>query len=161
MTRKTVPLRRSFILAFASVPILASSGCGSPPSVVPVLRIVESALEQEASRVQSVDAARDQQFFASTRRDLEAAYRADLNETSSLTPDWIESATLVYVTAREQLLRQELQRAAQRDTRAENLRTASAAQSRAISILEQQDRLLQRFGVDLWRMTPPSPELLP
>ncbi|MEM7627288.1 MAG: hypothetical protein AAF333_16955 [Planctomycetota bacterium] len=124
------------------------------------MRIVEDALRQEATRTLTTDAARDRQYLESARRNLEDAYRADLDAVPVLTPDWVESATSAYVAAREGLLRHELDLADQRRGRAENLR-AAAAQSRAIALLERQDQLLGRFGVDLWRLTQPEPEPRP
>ncbi|MEM8737665.1 MAG: hypothetical protein AAGG38_04205 [Planctomycetota bacterium] len=128
-------------------------GCGSPPSVVPVLRSVGQTLMQEAERIETVEGVRDGLYLDRVRADLREAYRADLASSTSLTVRWVDEATTVYVAAREALLRQELEQAASRATRAENLRLAARAQARAVAVLEQQDRLLMdTLGVDLWRI---------
>lgn len=138
------------------------AGCGSPPSVVPVLRVVERAMLDEAQRIETYDAQRDQLMLDDARLRLRDGYLADLNTTDTLDPSWVDSATEIYVAAREALVWQEIDLAQQRQTRQDNLRDAARAQARAIAILQQQDRLLQQtVGLDLWRLEAPqtdSPE---
>lgn len=129
------------------------AGCGSPPSVVPVMRIVEQAILDEAGQIETFDADRDQRMIDSLRSRLREGYLADLRTTDTLDPAWVEDATEIYLTARETLVRQELDLAQQRRARQDNLRDAAHAQARAIAILQQQDRLLQQtVGLDFWRL---------
>lgn len=140
------PIRRGlFIVALAS-------GCSSPPSVIPALRVVERTLAQEAVRLEQDDTSRDALYVEQARRGLEDAYLADLQQTHDLTPAWVEQATVVYVAAREELLRHEFDLKEQRQTRADNLRLAAETQARTIILIQQQDRLLQSAGLDLWEL---------
>lgn len=140
-------------IVFATLLIVSIPGCGSPPSVVPVLQVVERTLIHEADALVSVEAARDRLYLEQSRRQLDEGYRRDLQDTDQLSPQWVESATTVYVAAREALLRQELELARQRQTRADNLRLAAQAQGRAVGLLQRQDNLLrQTLGLDLWRI---------
>ncbi|MEM1027673.1 MAG: hypothetical protein AAGJ38_06290 [Planctomycetota bacterium] len=133
--------------------LLLLSACGSPPSVVPVLRVVEQAMLDEADRLKQFDTERDQQLLDYSRERLRQAYLADLQSRQTLDPAWIESATDVYVAAREALAWQEIDLARQRQTRQDNLRDAAEAQAQAIAILQQQDRLFQQtVGIDLWQV---------
>ncbi len=135
------------------------AGCGSPPSVVPVLRVVERAMLDEAHRIEAYDAERDRLALDDARLRLRDGYLADLNTTDTLDPSWIDSATEVYVAAREALVWQEIDLARQRQARQDNLRDAARAQARAIAILQQQDRLVQQtVGLDLWRLERPDTE---
>ncbi len=128
-------------------------GCGSPPSVLPAMRVVEATLRAEADRLEAGQAQRDGQYLQQARADLARGFGDDLRAAEALDVEWIDRATRVYVAAREALLRQELALARQREVRAENLRLAAAAQARAMAVLQQQDRLLQRtLGLDLWRI---------
>lgn len=160
MNNNTGRRSRCRLLAFAAV-VGGLAGCDSPPSVIPIMRVVEKTLAREVQHIQAFDAESDRQFFDSARRGLAEAYRADLENAPELTPDWIDSATRVYAAAREHLLRNELDRTAQREARIENLVDAARAQSRAIAVLERQDRLLERFGVDLWKTVVPPREYQP
>ncbi|MEO1235554.1 MAG: hypothetical protein AAFX76_02070 [Planctomycetota bacterium] len=149
-----VPSRWLWCVGLASL----MAGCGSPPSAVPLMRAVRQALADEAEAVETADAARDRRHLDRLRADLREAYRADLDEAEALTPAWIDEATVVYVAAREALLRHELELENRRAIRAENLRLAARAQTQAIANLEHQDRLLATFGLDLWRLPVPQPE---
>lgn len=139
--------------------ILPGAGCGSPPSVVPVLEVVQRALLDEAQRVAEADAAHDRLYLQQARRQIWDGFRADLNTTDTLTPGWIEDATVGFVQAREALLRQEFDLARQREFRQDNLRDAAAAQARAIAILQQQDRLFHdAVGLGPRSSSPPPSE---
>jgi len=150
---RIIVLPKAIAVSALALAAAASGGCGSPPSVIPVLRVVERVLADEAQHIVEADALRDRHSLDQARRSLSDAYRADLAETETLSPHWVQQATDVYVAAREALLRQEFDLARQRGVRIENLRLAAEAQSRAIAILQQQDRLLmQTVGLDLWRL---------
>lgn len=141
------------------IPGAGVGGCGTPPSVVPVLEVVRQALLDEAQRIGEADASRDELYLQQVRRQLWDGYRADLNAADTLSPDWIEDATAGFVLAREALLRQEFDLARQRRTRQDNLRDAAAAQARAIAILQQRDRLLdETVGLQPRSLPPRSAE---
>ena len=132
--------------------VLARGGCAAPPSVVPLLRVVDQALTREANRL-AEDGARDVQFIEQTRRSLEAAFDADLLQTDQLSVQWVRDAVGVYVSAQEALLRHEMKLQTDRGQQKENLLAAAQAQRRAISLIEQQDQLItQAVGFDLWRI---------
>jgi hypothetical protein len=117
------------------------------------MRVVEATLRAEADRLGAGQAQRDGLYLQQARADLARGFGDDLRAAETLDVEWIDRATRVYVAAREALLRQELALARQREVRAENLRLAAAAQARAMAVLQQQDRLLQRtLGLDLWRI---------
>lgn len=144
-------LRRTVVIAFCTTLPVAGVGCGSPPSVLPLMEVVRNALTDEAARLEA-DGLRDARYAAQTRRMLDDAFAADLADTSSLTPAWVEEATAAYVVAREAVLRQELAWQAERTVRRDNLAAAAEAQGRAMTILAHQDRLLRKtLGLDLWR----------
>ena len=154
MIRTNVPPDRLGPRACFLLPLLLwGGGCGSPPSVVPVMQVVEATLQREAQSLSQVQAARDRLYLEQARRQLDEGYRRDLASTQALSPQWVESATSVYVAAREALLRQEIELARQRETRVENLQLAAQAQGRAVALLQRQDNLLrQTLGLDLWRI---------
>lgn len=154
--------RRSYArIVLAAGSIFGLAGCSSPPSLIPTLKIVQESLEREAQNIQSISKAQDEQYFETIRQDLKDAFRQDLYATPELTPEWVEAATAVYVAANEQLWKNQISRAAQRNTRIENLRLASQAQAQAVAILEQQDRLYQRLGFDLGPAVLPHEEHQP
>lgn len=142
--------------------LLASltGGCASPPSVVPLLRVTEHALINEAARLNN-DAARDSAHIRQTLRSLQDAYDQDLSQTNELTAGWVREATGVYVAAREAVVRHELVLAQERQAREDNLRSAAAATRRAINLIEQQDKLLNSVaGEDLRRLLYGDPQIL-
>lgn len=121
------------------------------------MQVVHRALLDEAQQVATAEAARDDLHLQHARRALWEGYRADLTTKDNPTPAWIEDATAGFVLAREALLRQELDLIQQRRTRQENLQAAAAAQTRAIELLQQRDRLRpQALDLDYWtnRFTP-------
>ena len=153
MIRINVPRRRHSFFAGGLFLLQSVGGCGSPPSVVPVMQVVEATLRSEAESLAAVQASRDRLYLEQARRQLDEGYRRDLSSTDALSPQWVESATAVYVAAREALLRQEIELARQRQTRVDNLELAAQAQGRALAILQRQDNLLrQTLGLDLWRI---------
>ena len=160
MKRSNVPRKPRRLLLLLMVLSLTggAGGCGSPPSVVPVMQVVEQTLLTEARTLAAAESARDRLYLEQARQQLEDGYRRDLASAEALSPRWVESATSVYVAAREALLRQELALAAQRQTRVDNLQLAAQAQGRAVALLQRQDNLLaQTLGLDLWRLDPVSP----
>ncbi len=158
MTATNAPLKnRIWRPVPLAICLLMAPGCGSPPSVVPVMQVVERTLRQEAESLGAVQATRDRLYLQQARQQLDEGYRRDLADTNALSPQWVQSATTVYVAAREALLRQELELARQRQTRIDNLQLAAQAQGRAVALLQRQDNLLrQTLGLDLWRLDPTS-----
>lgn len=137
------------------------AGCTSPPSVAPLLRISEQAMRAEVENL-IADSARDRAGLDAARASIADGFDADLREQTAPTTEWIRQAAEVYAAAREELMRQELTLAQQRQTRADNLRAAAQAQHRAIELLERQDQLLTGItGVDLWRLRFTRPSFLP
>lgn len=127
-------------------------GCGSPPSVTPLLRAAGTAVELEVGRLEE-DAQRDRLQVESSRRAIRDAFDADLQLNPHPDAAWVRSATHAFALAMEELVRQELRLMQERKQRAENLRDALRAQQRAIRLIEQQDRLIeQTLGFDLWRL---------
>ena len=117
-------------------------GCSTPPSVAPLLRVTERVLVEESGRL-AEDAERDGAYTRQVLGSLEDAYRRDLEQAGELTPGWVLEATMVYVAAREAVVRHEQSLARERGNRADNLRAAAAATRRAILLIEQQDGLLR------------------
>lgn len=137
---------------FLLVPTLVLVGCGSPPSVLPTLRVVQEAIEAEAEHVQR-DTQRDQLVLTQTLDSLERAFDADLETRAELDRVWVKQAVTGYTAAREAVLEHGRRVADERAVRRDNLAAMAEAQSRAIVLLESQDRWLQRtLGVDLWRL---------
>ncbi len=118
------------------------TGCATPPSVAPLLRVTERALAEESGRL-ARDVQRDRAYTRQVLGSLEDAYRRDLEQVDGLTPQWVLEATAVYITAREAAVRNEQALALERDNRADNLRAAAAATRRAILLIEQHDGLLR------------------
>ena len=160
MSRNTVQSKtRCLLLIVAGV--LLCTGCASPPSVTPLLRISERALMREAAQ-QAIDAERDAEHLRQTRRSLEQAYNQDLAQAQALTTEWVREATQAYVSAREVLLRHENELSRERRARVENLQAAASATRRAISLIEQQDKLLTgAMGEDLRRILNSNPYTQP
>lgn len=145
-------LRKCILLVLLFVFSCLHLGCASPPSVAPLLRVTQTAIEAEAAQLEA-DAHRDAQWIDQTRTALAQAYEADLAQTSDLSPQWVRDATSVYVAAREALLQHEMNLREQRLQRAANLRAASQATQRARAILEKQDALLtQLVGIEGWQL---------
>lgn len=139
-------------VALCTIVALGGVGCTSPPSVMPLLNATQQTLEREAERL-TVDTDRDAEWIEQARLSLEHAYEADLHDVDALTPEWVGSATQVYVSAREALVRHESTLREERHRRAENLQAAAEATRRAAAMLQQQDRLwLDAVGGDGWSL---------
>jgi len=135
----------------AAAALLVVAGCAAPPSVRPLLELAAAEAEAEAARLDG-DAARDAAWVEQSRRVLEDAYHADLAAADGpLDPAWVVDATGPYVAAREALVRHELQLAAEREARADNLRAAADATRRAVDLLDAQRGLLPDPRLDPWR----------
>ena len=132
-------------------------GCGSPPSVVPLLELTRRTVLDEAGRLES-DAEREARYLQEAKRQLARAYHADLTQRAApsgvgegesgvghLDAEWVDEATRGYVLAHEEIVRAELAAKGERAARADNLRAAAEAQTRAIRLIQQQDRLLLRL----------------
>lgn len=117
------------------------SGCSTPPSVAPLIRVTERVLLEESQRL-ARDAERDRVYTDQLLRSLEEAYGRDLEEAPGLTPAWVREATTVYVAAREAIVEHRDHLAQQRNDRIDNLNAAASAARRAVALVEQQDRLL-------------------
>lgn len=117
------------------------SGCASPPSVTLLLRSAETAIAQE-QRLLEEDAQRQGAWVLQQRKLIEAGFMADLRSKPALEPQWVLEGTAVYVEAREQLLRHELELRQATEARRQNMRLAGRAIERGVSLLEQQDTLL-------------------
>ena len=131
------------------------AGCGTPPSVLPLLEVSEQTLRAEAERLEE-DNQRDAQWLDQTRRALHQAYQQDLHEQGELTSTWVRDATQAYVVAREELVRHEMRLREQRARRRDNLHAAAEATHRAAAILMQQDQLItQLIDEDVWALLDP------
>ena len=156
-TVASLPLSRCLVLGslWLSVAVGVLCGCESPPSVSPLLRASSMAVADEILHLQT-DIARDREQLAQTRASLDAAFDADLEQAESnntLNGEWIREAMVVYVPAREALVRHEATLATERQQRIDNLTTAVEAQQRALQLLERQDELIRdttHFSV--WRL---------
>ena len=132
--------------------VLIVGGCSSPPSVVPLLRVSQDTLMQEADRLHD-DVTRDARAVEQTRQTLADAYAADLRTRGELDPSWVLEATIVYVAAREALAFHEMNLRQERIQRAANLELAAQATGRAVELIEQRDRLLTDRKVwELWQI---------
>ncbi len=146
-----------FMSRIAVVTALLIGGCTSPPSVTPLLRISSQALTREAARLDE-DATRDAQHVRQSLSLLDNAFDQDLDQTDTLTPDWVREATRVYIAAREALVLHGQALTAERRARADNLHAAASATRRAIELIEQQDRLLNGVaGGDVRRLLTGQP----
>jgi len=136
-------------------------GCTSPPSVVPLLSVVDRVLAEELAGIE-VDRRRDKASVASSLKAMRDAYSLDLSQAESqgrLSADWVLDANAGYVLAREELVRYEAALAAERDTRQENIEAALTAQRRAVWLLESQDQaLVDALGVDRWDLSDALPK---
>ena len=131
---------------------LFNIGCGSPPSVMPLLEVTEQALRAESDHL-TADAEHDAQAYQQRREALSSAYQRDLAEQSELSAEWVMSATQAYAIAREELLRHAMHRQSQRQQRRDNLDVAADAIQHATAILAQQDALINRaVGGRLWTL---------
>ncbi len=138
--------------AVVTLTLVFNSGCGAPPSVVPLLTVSASAIEREARLVED-DALRDEQATDAARQRLTLALQADLAQRPDADQAWVLSAAKGYAAAREALVQSLAQQRRTRELRAQNLRDAAAAQRRAISLIQQQDELFNRAtGFDLWQL---------
>lgn len=146
------PLKSFAPSVCALITSLILIGCGSPPSVVPLLRLANMTMQVETEHLNE-DAQRQAEHFEQARQTLQRAFEADLETTEDLTTTWIREATDVYVAAREALVRHEIDIQQQHQQRGDNLQAASQALQRAVELLEQQDQLLrQTIGLDVWRL---------
>jgi hypothetical protein len=142
----------ALLTALCLVTLALVAGCGSPPSVVPLLTVAATATEREASLVQE-DSLADEQAAEVAKQRLTSALQADLRQRPSADPAWVLSAAMGYAAAREAVAQSLAQQRAKRELRAQNLRDAAAAQRRAISLIQLQDELFNRAtGVDLWQL---------
>ena len=146
-----------WVAGFCALAATMTAGCGSPPSVLPLLEVSERAIRAEAKRLES-DGQREAQWIEQTRASLKRAYERDMAAQSELTAEWVDEATRAYVAAREELVRHQMRRARQRATRRDNLRAASEAVDRARAMLQQQDELLTRVvGGRAWELLEMGP----
>jgi len=121
--------------------VITATGCEAPRSVVPLLEITERALLEEAERLHD-DSERDRMYSRQALSQLEEGYRQDLEQTQTLTAEWVLEATRVYTTAREAVLKHQASLEAERQARAENLQVAASATRRALLLLQEQSGLL-------------------
>ena len=135
---------RRWMIAAVLIIVTVTSGCASPPSVVPLLEQVHRVLANQQQDLQQ-RAERDAVRLDQQRHLLQQAYETDLTVRPQLDADWVRDGTAAYVTAREALLRHELQLADQLRTRRRNLELAADAQRRAIGLIQRQDQLLERM----------------
>jgi len=120
--------------------LLFLSACASPPSVVPLLRVADGAIDDERRLIES-DAARQVQWVEQQRRSLADAYAADLHQRRVIDAQWVLTGTEAYAAARETLLRHGWELERQAELRRENLQAASRAIRRAAELIEKQDQL--------------------
>jgi hypothetical protein len=118
------------------------TGCASPPSVIPLIQVANQAIAQERQLL-DVDAKRMSQSLQEQRDSLASAFEADLRAQQTLSAAWVTEGVQVYVAAREQLLRQQLdlQRAA--DLRRDNMAAAQEVLARAVGLVQKQDQLFE------------------
>ncbi|MBI1335826.1 MAG: hypothetical protein GC164_02560 [Phycisphaera sp.] len=128
------------------------TGCAAPPSVTPLMRMVQQSLEQEAGYLEH-DTQLQSQHTALVLDTLESAFEKDLRERGSLDPQWVLDATRAYTAAREQVVLQDARLTASRTQRIENLLASVEAQQHAIGLLDQQDQLLiSVLGTEGWSL---------
>ena len=120
--------------------VFITTGCSTPPSVAPLLRVAERALIEESERLEA-DARRDAEQMRGDLATLEDGFNRDLEQAEALTPQWVREATSVYVSARETVVRYQNAQIRDLNNRADNLKLAASATGRAISLVERQDRL--------------------
>lgn len=131
------------------------TGCESPPSVSPLLRASNQAMAREVAYLQT-DKSRDTERMRQSRLAIDAAFDADLDlatQNNQLTAEWVRDAMVVYVPAREALVRHEATLHHERSQRIDNLNTAVQAQQRALQLLERQDDLIRdTTHISIWRL---------
>lgn len=135
--------RRSFAGVLCVILVGYAGGCGSSPSVVPLLNSVQRVLEQEAELVNS-DAERQRGWLEQQKKSLQDGFGADLSAREKLDAVWVKDHTDVYVAAREALVEHEMRCNVAFGRRLENLAAAKRAQERAVGLIEEQDRLFER-----------------
>ena len=155
---------RLMVVAAAAVMATAGwcGGCASPPSVTPLLAVVEQTLRAEADDLQT-DAARLDEQYAGQRQSLRAGFEADLAGRTPLEPAWVAEHVRVYVAACEALAEAHIKQRHALAQRRANLRDAATAQQRAAALLERQDKLFEQVP-DLRRWlnaSTTSPSLTP
>lgn len=115
-------------------------GCASPPSVAPLMRVVDDALNRERALL-ATDAQQHDRWYTQQRETLRRGFEADLRNQQAPDHKWMADHVAVYVAAREALLQAALGQRAASEQRIDNLRMASTAQRRALALIEQQDEL--------------------
>lgn len=118
-----------------------AGGCSTPPSVPLLVNVAGKVIEREQQHLAD-DAQRMGQWYDQQRASLAAGFNDDLAARGDLDAEWVARGAGVYVTARELLLRHELESQRQIETRRENLRLAGEALGRATIVMQQQDQLL-------------------
>lgn len=154
--RKPESIRIVLVIATLFMLVLfVLTGCESPPSVSPLLRASSQAMANEIGYLKT-DMTRDAEHMRQTRLAMDAAFDADLDavsENNQLTADWIKDAMVVYVPAREALVRHEATLQHERRSRIDNLETAVEAQLRALQLLEHQNDLIRdTTHISIWRL---------
>lgn len=125
-------------------------GCGSPPSVAPLMQVTDKALAQESKHLETMRK-REKELLKERRQGLKTGFEADLKQRDDLTAKWVQSHATGYAAAREALLKQHLKRTRQYEQRLENLQAARRALERTTRMLQRQDELLTKtLGGDLW-----------
>jgi len=141
----TTLLFRACAVAVAGVLFGLAPGCGTPPSVQPLLTLSQQVMLEEAGRV-SLDRQRDEQRVQQSLETLEAAFAADLRLQGAIESGWVLSAVRGYTAAREAVVRHQLEMRSERERREASLRQAAALNGRAVRILQQRDALVDRLG---------------
>lgn len=133
--------RRSCTMMFIAVFAVTLLGCATPPSVGPLLDVADRALRDESAMLEH-DIAQQRDHLAETRQHLAAAFDRDLAETNELDRQWVREAVMVYIEAREALVRHEATLAEHYRLRADNLAVGRQAIERAKGVLIIRDQLL-------------------
>jgi hypothetical protein len=116
-------------------------GCSTPPSVPLLVNVAGKVIQQEQQHLAD-DSQRLSGWYDQQRAALTAGFNDDLAARGELDAEWVARGANVYVTAREMLLRHELESQQRIETRRENLRLAGEALGRATIVMQQQDQLL-------------------
>ncbi len=140
--------------------VILFTGCASPPSVVPLMRVAQRAMQAEAELLAG-DTQRIEQWHAQTRRALRDGFEADLDDQAAIDRQWLAEHLAVYLAADEAVLRQQMKSEQQLLIRIENLHHAAAAQARAVELLQRQDELLERIPDARRWLTLPTTEPRP
>ena len=142
-------LRRWLLLGAA---LLLLAGCGSPPSVLPLLQVTAGVLQDESQRLQR-DAERAASAIQRDKASLAAAFERDLAQRDHLDAQWVRNAVSVYAAARDALSEQSARVASAYASRLDNLDAAADANRRAITLLEHHRRALPwPEQLDAWRL---------